>query len=179
MPVWAIAILALPVFLFPMTYWFCVWVKRPVGGTFDPTSPTQIEEFYDKVISKRVVRIRWLCCILFVCSLSVGLSLSVYKWVKVDSPDKIRVKMEKTAGNIFVSGMFLEEKFVRVRVSRPTSAGPDTTIYLNTLRTFNKAIYLCIQDTAKNWPVRVVVGYSDRLDGSTQEIQVSQQFQEK
>ena len=68
-------LLALPILLIFLAYWFAQYALLPVFTKFDPRIPYEIRKEYNYVMNKKKCRLNWamIYCLLAVLSLSIGL----------------------------------------------------------------------------------------------------------
>jgi hypothetical protein len=70
-PWWVATVLALPAVFLMIAYLLALWVMIPYEGSFDPSSPDEIEEVYEKVVDLKRRRLKLAVFALIVASVFV------------------------------------------------------------------------------------------------------------
>jgi hypothetical protein len=105
-PKFILGLLAAPIFLLIITYWFCILAQLPVSAEFDPAIPFEIKEGYNSGLSKKKKRFDIALTFTFISALFLSIALFSLSFAKKKENYTLSAFYSDNKEQIIVSGLF-------------------------------------------------------------------------
>ncbi len=164
-PLPAICLLALPVFLLMLSYWSCYRAQMPVDAYIDPVRPNIIYDGYVKIFNKKKIRLKWALNWTLLSALFLASGLFSWLFIKNQSEKPITKTeflscLNYKQDTLFISGILPADTLISIKIEVSDSVKKKIPVYVNYKKTnleeiFNQKFAL---DSIKTDFVFVTVG---------------------
>lgn len=130
-PIFVLTMLASPIVLLILTYWFCILAQLPVNAEYDPTIPYEIKEAYNAGLKVKNNRFRLARVLTLVSALMLSLALFSLSFVDKKVTHSFDAEYSKSDSILIISGVFPKGLAIETKVDSITSSKNRTTFFQN------------------------------------------------
>jgi hypothetical protein len=129
-------LLASPIFVLILSYWFCVYAQLPIIGHnnktgYDPGIPFEIKQGYNAGLRFKNRHFRAALISTLISALLLGIALVMLSFVNKKQSSSLNVNLNDNKDEILISGLFPKLTLVKTEVDSLVSPNSKITFYQN------------------------------------------------